>query len=84
MKELVVAPELIILDAGMLHTTKPEFKWTVSVGTITQGQGTDEITVNTAGLAYSIRHLFGTAYCPQCGNKLVVNEAISLMEFLRR
>ena len=36
--------------SGMLHTTKPEFKWKVSVGTITQGQGTDEITVDTAGV----------------------------------
>lgn len=32
-------------------------------------------------LANWIRHLFGTAHCPRCGNKLVVNEAISLMEF---
>ena len=35
---------------GMLHTTKPEFKWKVSAGEITQGQGSDEITVDTAGL----------------------------------
>lgn len=35
---------------GTIHTTKPEFKWTVSAGTITTGQGTDEITVETAGL----------------------------------
>jgi hypothetical protein len=35
---------------GTIHTTKPEFKWTVSVGTITTGQGTDEITVDTVGL----------------------------------
>ena len=33
-----------------IHTTKPEFKWWVSLGTITKGQGTDEITVDTAGL----------------------------------
>lgn len=32
-------------------------------------------------LAHWIRHLFGTAHCPRCGDKLVVNEAISLMEF---
>ena len=31
-------------------------------------------------LAHWIRHLFGTAHCPRCGNKLVVDEAISLME----
>ena len=35
---------------GMLHTSKPEFKWNVSVGTIIKGQGTDEIPVDTAGL----------------------------------
>src|SRR5215216_5713806 len=35
---------------GILHTTKPEFKWKLSAGTITTGQGTDEIMVDTAGL----------------------------------
>jgi len=30
---------------GISHTTKPEFKWTVSAGTITTGQGTEEISV---------------------------------------
>ena len=35
---------------GMIHTTKPEFKWTLSAGTITTGQGTDEITIDSAGL----------------------------------
>ena len=39
-----------VRTTGMLHTTKPEFKWKVSVGTITNGQGTDEITVDTARL----------------------------------
>jgi hypothetical protein len=34
----------------MLQTTKPEFKWTVSVGTIMGGQGTDQISVDTVGL----------------------------------
>ena len=35
---------------GNIQTTKPEFKWKLSVGTITTGQGTDEITVDTARL----------------------------------
>jgi len=35
---------------GLIHTTKPEFKWSVSVGTIMSGQGTDEITVDTVNL----------------------------------
>ena len=35
---------------GMTHTT-PEFKWKVSAGTITGGQGTEVITVDTAGLS---------------------------------
>ena len=35
---------------GTIHPTKPEFKWTVSAGTITSGQGTDEITVDSTGL----------------------------------
>ena len=33
-----------------IHTTKPEFRWKVSAGTITTGQNTDEITVDVAGL----------------------------------
>jgi len=36
--------------SGTIHTTKPEFKWTVSAGTITSGQGTDSISVDTTGL----------------------------------
>jgi len=36
---------------GMNHIAKPEFKWFVSLGTITMGQGTDEITIDTTGLA---------------------------------
>lgn len=35
---------------GMIHTTKTESKWKVSAGTITSGQGTDGITIDTAGL----------------------------------
>ena len=35
---------------GIIHTTKPEFKWKLSAGTITTGQGTDQITVDTVGL----------------------------------
>ena len=35
---------------GLTHMTKPEFKWTLSAGTIMAGQGTAEITVDTAGL----------------------------------
>jgi hypothetical protein len=35
---------------GTIQTTKPEFKWQVSAGTITSGQGTDVITVDTTGL----------------------------------
>jgi hypothetical protein len=35
---------------GLTHTTKPEFKWRVSAGMITTGQGTEEISVDTAGL----------------------------------
>ena len=35
--------------AGKLHTTN--VNWSVSAGTITMGQGTDEITVDTVGLS---------------------------------
>jgi len=35
---------------GMIHTTKPEFKWKLSAGTITSGQGTEEIVVDSTGL----------------------------------
>ena len=44
---------VLVFDAritGPIHTTKPEFKWTVSAGTITSGQGTEIITVDTAWL----------------------------------
>lgn len=34
----------------MMHTTKPELKWQISAGTITMGQGTTEITVDSTGL----------------------------------
>ena len=46
----------IVLKAKttMLNTTKPEFKWTLSVGTITSGHGTEEISVDTAGLGGQI------------------------------
>ena len=43
-------PLVLKVKTTMLHTTKPEFKWWLSAGTITMGQGTDEITVDTAGL----------------------------------
>lgn len=36
---------------SLLHTSKPEFQWKVSAGTILTGQGTNEITVDTVGLA---------------------------------
>lgn len=39
-----------VRTTGTLHTTKPEFKWTVSVGTIMGGQGTDQISVDTVRL----------------------------------
>ena len=35
---------------GNIHTTKPEFKWKVSAGTITAGEGTGEISIDTVGL----------------------------------
>ena len=39
---------------GVIHTTKPEFKWTLSAGTIETGQGTDQITLDTSGLGGQI------------------------------
>lgn len=41
----------LVLKAKAGNTSKPEFKWRVSAGTIIQGQNTDEITVDTDGLA---------------------------------
>jgi hypothetical protein len=44
---------MLVFDArmtGPIHTTKPEFKWTVSAGTIKSGQGTEVIVVDTVGL----------------------------------
>jgi len=40
----------LVLKAKVSNTSNPEFKWNISAGTIIQGQGTDEITVDTAGL----------------------------------
>ncbi len=40
----------LVLKVKVTNTSKPEFKWNVSVGTIIKGQDTDEITVDTAGL----------------------------------
>lgn len=37
--------------ANMVHTSRPEFRWSVSAGTIMKGQLTDEIMVDTSGLA---------------------------------
>jgi len=35
---------------GKLPTATPEFRWRLSAGTIIKGEGTDEITIDTAGL----------------------------------
>lgn len=35
---------------GPIYTPKPEFKWTVSAGTISSGQGTEVITVDSTGI----------------------------------
>jgi len=35
----------------VLKTAKPEFKWHISAGMIIKGEGTDEIAVDTTGLA---------------------------------
>lgn len=43
-------PLVLKAKTTSLHTTKPEFKWTLSVGTIVAGQGTAEITVDSVGL----------------------------------
>lgn len=44
----IVVFTAIVVEKNL--TTKPEFKWQVSAGTITSGQGTDTISVETAGL----------------------------------
>ena len=36
---------------GKLPTATPEFRWFLSLGTISKGEGTNEITVDIAGLA---------------------------------
>ena len=50
----VAANEPLVFRAkinGVSHTTKTELKWKLSAGTILAGQGTDQISVDTAGLA---------------------------------
>jgi len=39
-----------VRTTGILHTTNPEFNWKVSTGTILSGQGTDQISIDTAWL----------------------------------
>ena len=41
----------LVLKAKVSNATTPEFKWSVSAGTIIKGQGTDEITVDIARLS---------------------------------
>ncbi len=36
--------------SGLLESLRPEFKWFISAGEISKGQGADEITVDTSGL----------------------------------
>lgn len=36
--------------SGLNHIQNPEFQWVTSAGTITTGQGTDEITIDTTGI----------------------------------
>ncbi len=40
----------VVKTTSMLHTTSPRFNWTVSAGTITSGQGTASISVDSTGL----------------------------------
>jgi hypothetical protein len=40
----------LVFKVRVLQTSKAEFKWIVSSGSISKGQGTDEITIDTAGL----------------------------------
>jgi hypothetical protein len=41
----------LVFKVKVTNTSNPEFKWNVSVGVIIKGQGTDEITVDSAGLS---------------------------------
>src|SRR6185503_10264920 len=41
----------LVFKAKVTNISNPNFKWNVSVGTITKGQDTDEITVDSTGLA---------------------------------
>ena len=43
-------PTVFKVKTTSLHTTKPEFKWKLSAGTIATGQGTEEITIDNAGM----------------------------------
>lgn len=61
---------------GKLPTATPEFKWYLSLGTIIKGEGTDEITVDTTGLAGLVltatAELAGAApHCKLVGAKTV-------------
>jgi len=40
----------LVFKARLQQTSKSEFNWIVSLGSINKGQGTDEITIDTAGL----------------------------------
>lgn len=46
--------DLVARLTGLSTTAQPEFHWEVSAGTIVSGQGTPQVTVDTAGLAGQI------------------------------
>ncbi|HKV37222.1 MAG TPA: hypothetical protein VJP89_22965 [Pyrinomonadaceae bacterium] len=72
---------------GVSHTTKTELKWKLSAGTITAGQGTDEISVDTAGLdgndVIATVELFGAPLgCNGSASKTTQIEAPAILCYL--
>ena len=45
---------LLVFMVKVTNTSSPEFKWSVSTGTITSGQGTESIVVDSTGLGGQI------------------------------
>ena len=75
--------EPVVLKVKVSNTSKPEFKWSVSAGTIVKGQGTDEITVDTNGLVSTdvIATVELTGAPPGCKNSASKTTQLIIVDF---
>ena len=63
---------------GKLPTATPEFRWRLSAGTIIKGEGTEQITVDIAGLAGQVLTATAELTAPPSGCKNVASITTSI------